>query len=76
MDQVIAATIAMFSYAKANNMTWGQSPTEAQKPILMANLVSKGIVTAGVTYDQFDAAGKALGPPTQAQMAQIMAAVT
>jgi len=76
MDQVIAAMIAMFSYAKANNMTWGQSPTEAQKPILMANLVSKGIVPAGVTYDQFEAAGKALGPPTQAQMAQIMAAVT
>ena len=55
MDQVIAAMIAMFSYAKANNMTWGQSPTEAQKPILMANLVSKGIVPAGVTYDQFEA---------------------
>jgi hypothetical protein len=76
MDQAIAAMIAMFSYAKANNMTWGQSPTEAQKPILMANLVSKGIAPAGVTYDQFEAATKALGPPSQAQMAQIVAAVT
>ena len=76
MDQAIAAMIAMFSYAKANNMTWGQSPTEAQKPILMANLVSKGIAPAGVTYDQFEAAAKALGPPSQAQMAQIVAAVT
>jgi len=74
-DQMVTSMLETVSWVKANNinMTNPTGLTAAQKQAVMANLVSKRIVPAGVTYEQMEEASKKV-IPTQEQIAKIMAA--
>jgi len=71
-NQLLADFSELKTYAKANNIPTGaQQPTDAQAQQLVSDLVAKGLVPAGTTFTQFQAAATAAVPSlTPAQMAQ------